>query len=65
MRAELDQNGFQLRTLHGVIKHHRWQRRLNRLRAYGAERMARRLIAALERLPGENPSTWMVLCERR
>ena len=65
LRAELQAHGFGLEKLHGVIKHHRWQRRINRLRAYGADRLARRLIAALERLPSQNPSTWMVLCVRR
>lgn len=64
LRRELDEHGFRLTTLHGVIHHHSLQRKLNRLRAYGMQRLARRLIAALERVPSQNPSTWMVLCER-
>jgi ubiquinone/menaquinone biosynthesis C-methylase UbiE len=64
LRRELEEHGFRLLRLHGVIRHHHLQRRVNRLRAYGLERLARRLIAALERLPSDNPSTWMVLCER-
>jgi hypothetical protein len=64
LRRELEEHGFRLLRLHGIIRHHHLQRRVNRLRAYGLERLARRLIAALERLPSDNPSTWMVLCER-
>jgi len=64
LRRELQEHGFRVVALHGVIKHHHLQRRLNRLRAYGLAPLAYRLIAALERFPGESPSTWMVLAER-
>lgn len=64
LRQELEEHGFRLTTLRGVILHHSLQRRLNRLRAYGLHGLARRMIAALEHVPSENPSTWMVLCER-
>lgn len=64
LRRELESHGFRLVELHGIIQHHRLQRRLNRLRSLRLERLARRLIAALERVPSTQPSTWMVLGER-
>lgn len=65
LRLEVEEHGYRLIELHGVIQHHAWQRRLNRLRSYGLGTVARRLIAALEKVRSRNPSTWMVLCERR
>lgn len=64
LARELEQHGFRLARLQGVITHHHLQRRLNRLRALGLASVARALIAALERVPSRNPSTWMVLSER-
>ena len=37
---------------------------LNRLRRVKLHHLASAVIAALERLPGENPETWMLLCEK-
>ena len=65
LRLEVESHGFRLAQLYGVIQHHRLQRRVNRLRAFGLDRLARSVIAALERLPSDNPSTWMVACERQ
>jgi SAM-dependent methyltransferase len=64
LRDELADHGFRLAGLHGMLWHHRVQRRLNRLRAYGLAGPARRLIAALEHLPSARPSFWMVVAER-
>lgn len=64
LARELEQHGFRMKQLQGVICHHRLQRRLNRLRALGLSGFARALIAALEHVPSRNPSTWMVLSER-
>lgn len=65
LRRELDEAGFRLIELTGMIRHAHWQRRLNRLRRFRLGPLARVGIAALERVPGGAPSTWMVLCERR
>lgn len=62
---ELEENGFRLRELHGIIRHHALQRRLNRLRAYRLAGLARAVISALEHVPSAEPSTWMVVGERR
>jgi len=64
LEAELEQCGFRLLRLHGIIKHHRLQRGLNRLRAFGLAGPARVLIETAEHLPSRHASTWMVLCER-
>ena len=64
LEAELRTAGFQIIAVEGIIRHFSLQRALNRLRRVKLGRLARALIASLERLPGDNPSTWMLLCER-
>lgn len=64
LRHELQEHGFRLVRLYGVVRHHALQRSLNRLRAIGLSPLARRLIEIAERLPSKSPSTWMVLSER-
>ena len=62
VEAELEAAGFRVLASEGMLKHFPLQQRLNRLRfRFGG--VARALINALERLPGNRPSTWMVLCE--
>jgi len=62
--AELHDAGFRVAAVEGMLKHFPLQRRLNRLRRLRMDGLARRLIAWLERLPGNRPSTWMLLCEK-
>jgi ubiquinone/menaquinone biosynthesis C-methylase UbiE len=64
LRQELEAAGFRVHVLEGMIKHHATQRALNRLRGVGPQALLRALIRALELVPGENPSMWMVLGER-
>ncbi len=64
LRSELQGYGFRVQRMEGIIKHHAVQRSLNRLRGIGLHAVARQLISALEWVPGRNPSTWMLLCER-
>jgi ubiquinone/menaquinone biosynthesis C-methylase UbiE len=63
--AELDAAGFAPRRLEGIMRRFTWQRRAQRLQRFGLARLARLLIGALEWTPDGNPSTWMVLCERK
>lgn len=63
LRAELTDAGFRVCRMQGILGHFSWQVRLNRLRRVGLARPARRLIGFLEKVPGRNPSTWMVLSE--
>jgi ubiquinone/menaquinone biosynthesis C-methylase UbiE len=65
LRTELENAGFRLLELDGMIRHATLQRRLNRLRHRGLGGVARLLIGALEYAPLGNPSTWMVVCEKR
>lgn len=65
LRSELESAGFRLLELDGMIRHAPLQRRLNRLRHRGLGGVARLLIGALEYAPLGNPSTWMVVCEKR
>jgi len=64
LEAELHDAGFRVAAVEGMLKHFPLQRRLNRLRRLRMDGLARRLIAWLERLPGNRPSTWMLLCEK-
>jgi len=63
---ELEGNGFRVLELEPMMRRFTAQFRLNRLRRFGLGRLARLLIKALEFTSnGNNPSTWMALCERR
>ncbi|HXQ23703.1 MAG TPA: class I SAM-dependent methyltransferase [Candidatus Acidoferrales bacterium] len=64
IEAELQAAGFRVAAVEGTIKHFAVQRRLNRLRRARLAALARPLIGALEYLPGNNPSGWMLLCEK-
>jgi len=64
IQAELAEAGFRLASIEGILKRFAWQQPLNRLRRLRLGALARVLIAALELLPGENPETWMLLCEK-
>ena len=61
--AELAAHGFRVLEVEGLLRHFSVQRKLNRLR-FRAESLARWLIQMLERIPGRNPNTWMILCQR-
>lgn len=65
LEAELEEAGFRTVRMEGILKQFAWQQPLNRLRRFGLGPLARLLIAALERLPGEKPETWMLLCEKK
>jgi SAM-dependent methyltransferase len=65
LEQELEEAGFRVVRVEGIIKHFAVQRTLNRLRRVHLGGAARRIIAALERLPGDNPSTWMVVARSR
>lgn len=60
---ELAAAGFRVVRVEGLLRHFPLQRRINRMR-FRLGRLARWLIAALEYLPGNEPQTWMILCER-
>lgn len=60
---ELNEAGFRAARIEGILHHFALQQRINRLRLVGLSAVARALIAALERVPANNPSTWMVLGE--
>ncbi len=59
--AELEAVGFSVVRLDGLLRHFTVQARINRLRRLGLTAVARGLLAIIEALPGNNPSTWMVL----
>lgn len=61
--AEMEAAGFRVVRIAGILEHFAAQQRLNRLRHVGLTGVATGLIEMLERLPGGNPSTWMVLNE--
>jgi ubiquinone/menaquinone biosynthesis C-methylase UbiE len=65
LEAELQAAGFRIVALEGIIKHFGVQQRLNRLRRLRLNGLATALIASLERIPGSNPSNWMLLCEKQ
>jgi ubiquinone/menaquinone biosynthesis C-methylase UbiE len=65
IEAELQAAGFCVVAAESIIKHPRVQRRLNRLRLIKLDRIASVLIGSLEHVPGDNPSDWMLLCEKR
>lgn len=60
---ELAAAGFRVVQLEGILRHFAIQSRLNRLRRVGLAGVARALIDLVERVPGEQASTWMVLAE--
>lgn len=62
---ELEAERFRVVRVAGLIRHFAVQSRLNRLRRLKLGGLARLLVAALEWVPGSEPSTWMVLCEVR
>jgi len=61
---ELEAAGFHVCRSEGILKHFGLQMRLNRLRLVGLSGVARFLIGLLERLPSEQPSTWVMLGQR-
>lgn len=63
VEAELAAAGFRVLAVEGMLRHFPLQQRLNRLR-FRLRGLTRVLIDTLERLPGNRPSTWMVLCEK-
>jgi len=63
LHAEIEEAGFGVRRIEGVLCHFALQARLNQMRRVGLARAARLLIALLDQVPGRNPSTWMVLSE--
>jgi len=59
--AELEAVGFAVVRVDGLLRHFAVQARINRLRRLGLAAVARGLLSIIETLPGNNPSTWMVL----
>jgi ubiquinone/menaquinone biosynthesis C-methylase UbiE len=64
LEAELQAAGFRVVVVEGILKHFGVQQPLNRLRRVRLNGIASALISSLERIPGGNPSTWMLLCEK-
>jgi len=64
LEGELQSAGFRVVAIEGMLKHFPLQRQINRLRRIRLDGVARVLINSLERLPGNSPSTWMILCEK-
>jgi len=65
LSAEIEGAGFQVRRIDGILHHFPTQSRLNRLRRVGLAGLAGHLVRLVEQLPGGQPSTWMLLAERR
>lgn len=63
--VELERNGFEVIRLHGMMRRFGMQSRLNRLRHLRLSGLACLIIRALEHASDQNPSTWMVLCQKR
>lgn len=63
--SELEENGFGVIQLEGMIRRFALQFRLNRLRHLRLSAPARFLIRLLEYTNDANPSTWMVLCQKK
>lgn len=64
VETELREAGFRVVAVEGFLKHMAVQRSLNRLRRLRLGQAATALIKGLELIPGSNPSTWMLLCEK-
>jgi ubiquinone/menaquinone biosynthesis C-methylase UbiE len=62
--GELEENGFQVNQLEGIMRRFPLQFQLSRLRHLRLSGPARWLIRALECTNARNPSTWMVLCQK-
>ena len=62
---ELEENGFEVVRLEGMMRRFALQSRLNRLRHLRLSAPARFLIRLLEYANDANPSTWMVLCQKK
>ena len=65
LERELRDAGFSIVRVEGMLKHFSVQRALNRLRRVRLGPVARGIIASLEWLPGDNPSTWMIVCRKQ
>jgi len=65
IQAELGAAGFRVVDVHSIIKHPSLQRRLNRLRRVKLGGVASALISLVERIPGRNPTDWMLLSEKQ
>ena len=63
--GELEENGFRVKQVEGMMRRFALQCWLNRLRRYRLASLARVIIRALEHTNDRNPSTWMVLCQKR
>lgn len=61
---ELEENGFRVIQIEGLMRRFPLQFRCNRLRRLRLSALARLLIRALEHTHDRNPSTWMVLCQK-
>lgn len=61
--GELEEAGFRLVRIDGILNHFGMQQQINRLRLVGLSGVARAVIQLLERIPTRNPSTWMLLGE--
>lgn len=65
IEAELATAGFRVIAVESIIKHPSIQRRLNRLRRFKLGGVASALIGSVERIPGGNPTDWMLLSEKQ
>jgi len=62
---ELEENRFRVIQIEGIMRRFALQFRLNRLRRLRLSGLARFLIRLLEHTKDKNPSTWMVLCQKK
>jgi ubiquinone/menaquinone biosynthesis C-methylase UbiE len=62
--SELQENGFVVKRVEGLMRRFALQFWINRLRRYRLGSLARVIIRTLERTNDRNPSTWMVLCQK-
>jgi len=64
LQEELRGSGFRIVAEEGILKHFPVQQRLNRLRRLRLSPLARLLIDGLEKLPGNQVNTWVVVAEK-
>jgi ubiquinone/menaquinone biosynthesis C-methylase UbiE len=62
---ELEENGFQVNELEGIMRRFDLQFKISRLRHFRLSGLARLMIRMLEHTHDRNPSTWMVLCQKK
>ncbi len=64
LRKELAAEGFTVERLCGSMKWHGIQRVVSKVFSYGLTGVGTAIVGALDRLPGDEPLEWTVVCRR-